>query len=321
MSATETVGPKPSSATVVITEHLRPGREAEFRKWQHGVDEAAASFTGFLDTEVIPPLDAQTEWSVVYRFDGTANLKRWLDSDTRRTLLESGADLFEKPQSQAVLPDKNDEVVTVVVSHKVAADREDDFLAWQQRISQMEKAFPGFRTSELHRPIPGVQNEWTIVNSFASIEDLNRWLDSPERAAILAEGADFSDFDLQRVATPYGSWFPSSSGAQAGPPDWKTSLAVLCGLYPLVVLLTLGLTELWPGAQLWISLLVGNILSVSLLTWVVMPIVTRALAFWLEPQERAGRRNDLIGLAATVIFIVFAATLFYLVTRVVWHLP
>jgi uncharacterized protein len=317
-----TASTRPSPATVVITEHLRPGREAAFRQWQTEVDAAAASFTGFLDTEVIAPLDSQTEWSVVYRFDGTTNLKRWLDSDTRRDLLERGAELFEKPQSQAVLADKDDKVVTVVVSHKVAPDREDDFLAWQHRINQKEKSFPGFRSSELHRPIPGVQEEWTIVNSFATIDDLNRWIDSPERAELLAEGADFDDFDLQRFATPYGSWFPSNApGAPAGPPDWKTTLAVLVGLYPLVVLLTIGLAELWPGAELWIGLLVGNILSVSLLTWVVMPIVVRAFNFWLEPDHRAGPRNDLIGLLAAVIFIAFAALVFYLVTRVFWHLP
>lgn len=313
----------PSPTTVVITAHLRPGREAQFRQWQKGVDVAAASYSGFVGTELVAPLDAQTEWSVIYRFDTTANLKRWLDSDTRRDLLSNGAELFQKEQSQAVLTDgNNDKVVTVVVSHNVAADRESDFLAWQQRIGAIERAFPGFRSSELHPPIPGVQDAWTIVNTFASAEDLNHWLDSPERQAILEEGAEFEDFDIQRIASPYGAWFQASRDSAGGmPPLWKQAVSVLVGLYPTVVLLTLGLSEIWPGSQLWISLLVGNVLSCTLLTWVVMPIVTRALGFWLEPEDKAGTRVDVLGLVVSIVFLTFAATLFYLVTRVIWHLP
>jgi uncharacterized protein len=50
--------------------------------------------------------------------------------------------------------------------------------------------------------------------------------------------------------------------------------------------LTLAISALWKKSELWASLLVGNILSVTLLTWVVMPIVT-ALRFWLAQDGGA----------------------------------
>ena len=34
------------------------------------------------------------------------------------------------------------------------------------------------------------------------------------------------------------------------PGDWKTALSVLVGLYPTVVLLTLAISHIWPGAPL-----------------------------------------------------------------------
>ncbi|WP_446224814.1 antibiotic biosynthesis monooxygenase [Nocardia sp. IBHARD005] len=323
MSASKAVPPRPAPATVVITQQPLVGREVEFRRWQAQVNDAAATFPGFLGAEVTPPGDARSDWSVVYRFDDIVDLKRWLASETRDELLASGTGLFERPATQHVLVDEpDDEVVTVVVSHPVAAERETEFIAWQDRMTEAERTFRGFRGSGLHRPIPGVQNDWTIIYSFASAEHLDRWLESPQRKALLAEAPDFRDFEVHRIANPYGSWFPpSETGVEGGPASWKTALSVLVGLYPTVVILTVAIAEIWPGAQLWISLLVGNILSVSLLTWVVMPVVTRALGFWMRPGPRRDPRTDVVGLAWSVGFLTFAAMFFYLVTRVFWTLP
>ncbi|MEV6219127.1 antibiotic biosynthesis monooxygenase [Nocardia sp. NPDC051833] len=312
----------PAAATVIITQRLRAGREAEFRRWQAEVNDAAAGFPGFLGAEVTPPGDSGAEWSVLYRFDGIDHLKRWLDSETRRDLLARGTGFFERPSTQHVLVDEPDgDVATVVVSHPVPADREAEFVAWQARVTEAERTFRGFRGSALHRPIPGVQDEWTIVYSYASVEDLNGWLESPERQALLAEAPDFRDFEVHRIANPYGSWFPPTTGADDGPASWKTALSVLVGLYPTVVILTLAIDELWPSAQLWLSLLIGNILSVSLLTWVVMPIVTRALGFWMRPGPDRDPRTDVLGLVCSIGFLTLAALFFYLVTRVFWTLP
>ena len=97
---------------------------------------------------------------------------------------------------------------------------------------------------------------------------------------------------------------------------------MLVGLYPTVVLLTLAISELWKKAELWESLLIGNILSVALLTWVVMPVVTRALRFWLEPEGgHADVRLNARGTVACVAFLTIAAFVFWLCTTQVWHLP
>lgn len=311
----------PSPATVVITQQLRAGREGPFQRWQAQVNDAAATFPGFLGAEVTPPGDSRGEWSVVYRFDDVGHLKHWLDSDTRGALLARGADFFVRPSTQHVLVDEPDDaMVTVVVSHRVEPGRETEFVAWQDRMIEAERTFPGFRGSELHRPIPGVQDEWTILCSFAATEDLDRWLDSPERAALLTAAPHFEAFEVHRIANPYGSWFPpDGSGQDPGPSAWKTAVSVLVGLYPTVVILTLFIDEVWPAAPLWLSLLVGNIASVALLTWAVMPIVNRCLGFWL--RSRDDRRTDLLGLGCSLGFLTLAAVVFYLVTRVFWSLP
>ncbi len=317
--------PVGGSATVVIGQRVKRGRADEFEHWQNGVNSAAATFAGFLGTEVSPPVDEASEWTIVYRFDSVHHLTSWLGSTARRRLLDEGADVFESSASQQVLVGEHDEqLVTVVVTHPVSAEYEPEFLEWQQQITEAEQKFPGFRGSEVFRPVPGVQEEWTAVYRFASAEDLDRWLDSSERKALLRRANHFQDFELRKVNSSFSSWFSfgGDGGTTVTPPPWKTTLSVLVGLYPTVVLLTLGISELWPDAELWESLLLGNILSVSLLTWVVMPVVTRALRFWLTPAPSAPEpRTDVLGTVASIGFLTLAALGFWLVTVEIWTLP
>jgi uncharacterized protein len=311
------------SATVVISQRVKSGREDDFRRWQNGVNRAVASFAGFLGTEVVAPAEEGGEWAVVYRFDTQTHFEAWLASVERGELLEQGADLFAGTASQQViLGAQEEDLVTVVVSHPVARASEDEFLAWQQRVTDAERSFPGFRGSELFRPVPGVQEEWTAMFRFDTTENLNNWLQSEQRKRLLDEGEQFQEFELHRVSSPFGSWFDFDGDTAQGPAAWKTTLSVLVGLYPTVVLLTLGIAELWPSGELWATLLLGNILSVCLLTWVVMPGVTKGLRFWLTPvHAHVSARTNLVGVGACVAFLAFAALVFWLATTQIWTLP
>jgi hypothetical protein len=312
-------------ATVVIGQRVKPGRDAQYRRWQDGLTAAAATFPGYLGTEE-SPADRHGDATVVYRFDAVEHLRRWLDSPLRRQLVEQGMSLFDELPTQQVLVGDGDasRPATVVVSHAVDPREESAFLAWQDRMTLAESRWPGFLGSELFRPVPGVQEEWTAVYRFASAANLEGWLTSDERRDLLAEGERFRDFRLRTITNAFGSWIPTGdrAGGTAGPPSWKTALSVLVGLYPTVVLLTLAISALWPSGPLWASLLVGNIASVALLTWVVMPVVTRALGPWLSPRPDAAQlRTDIVGTVASLAFLTVAAVVFWLVTVQLWSLP
>ena len=57
-------------------------------------------------------------------------------------------------------------------------------------------------------------------------------------------------------------------------------MSVLFALYPTVMVLNF-LTPLWHTLPFADQMLIGNFLSVSLLTWLVMPRVSQFLNFWL----------------------------------------
>jgi uncharacterized protein len=311
-------------ATVVIAQRMKHGREDDIRRWQEDVNRAVAAFAGYVGNDVVASADAD-EWTVIYRFDSKPHLVSWLASPEREAVLGRGAHLFDGPASQRVLVRDDDaDLVTVVVSHPVDPADEDAFLAWQERVTDAERKFAGFRGAELFRPVAGVQDEWTALYRYDTDEHLNTWLESRERKRLLDEGRRFKDFSLHRISSPFGSWFAQPGGDEegGGPAQWKTALSVLVGLYPTVVLLTLAINALWKKSELWAALLVGNILSVTLLTWVVMPIVTRTLRFWLTQKGGRGRaRVDGLGLLASVAFLAVAATVFWACTTQIWHLP
>jgi uncharacterized protein len=285
----------------------------------------ASTYPGFLGAEITPPTAVQGDWVVVYRFDSVAHVQAWINSASRQSRLDAGADFFDGPGTQQVLDGgtpRPDPLVTVAVSHRVAPENVTAFLAWQERLRLAESRFQGFRGTELFRPVPGVQEEWTLLYRFDNAENLDRWLTSNERRVLLTEGAEFSDFHARTIDNSFGSWFAfDDRGQEAAPPsDVKTSLAVWMGLYPTVVFLTLVLTPL--HMPLWLGMLIGNLLSSFAMSYFTMPYyVNPVLKRWLRPPPNAPRlRTNAAGLAILLGLNLFWVVVCYLLTEGVWHL-
>ncbi|MFG2096605.1 antibiotic biosynthesis monooxygenase [Streptomyces sp. NPDC048612] len=321
-----TAQPAGAGATVIIGQKVRAGQEREFHSWQEEVNAAAAAYTGFLGAEISPPTPVQPDWVVVYRFDSIAHLQAWINSATRQSFLNRGRAYLDGPATQQVLSGGTqppDPLVTVVVTHRVHPDHVDAFLAWQRHMTEQESTFEGFRGTELFRPVEGLQDEWTTLYRFDSAEHLDAWLTSGRRQEVLKEGAKFHDFRMRTIDNSFGSWFAfEENGRQAPPPsETKTSVAVWVGLYPTVVLLTLALSP--AHLPLWLNLLIGNLLSSFIMSFLTMPFyVNPLLKRWLRPPPDAPPgRTRLLGLGLVTGVMVFWAAVFFLVTTQIWHLP
>jgi antibiotic biosynthesis monooxygenase (ABM) superfamily enzyme len=322
----DTKNPTDTAATVIIGQKVREGLEPSYEEWQKDLNRAASKYPGFLAAEINPPTALQADWVVVYRFDSVPHVMAWLNSATRQERLEVGQSFFDGPGTQQVLgggTQNADPLVTVAVSHQVSPNDVEEFLDWQDRLRVAESGFPGFRGTELFRPVPGVQEEWTALYRYDSAADLDRWLVSDERKHLLAEGEKFADFHSRTIDNSFGSWFAfDENGRQAPPPSMtRTSIAVWVGLYPTVVILTLLLSPL--KMPMWIGMLIGNLLSSFVISFVTMPYyVNPLLKHWLHPPPDAPEaRTNWQGIATVVALNLFWVVVFYLVTRVFWHLP
>lgn len=321
----DTTGAADTAATVIIGQRVRPGQEQAFEAWQLNMNREAAKYPGFIAAEINGPTAVQREWVNVYRFDSIAHVQAWLNSATRQELLLDAEQYFEGPGTQQVIGGagrQSDPLVTVVVTHRVDPANIDEFLAWQDRLRLAESSFPGFRGTELFRPVEGIQEEWTALYRYKTADDLDRWLVSDERKELLADGEKFADYHARTIDNSFGSWFAfDEHGAEAPPPsNFKTSVAVWVGVYPTVVLIALAL---WPlRLPLWINLLIGNLLSSLALSYFVMPyFVNPLLKNWLRPPPDVSvTKTNWRGFALVLVVMTLLSAVFYLLTRVVLHL-
>jgi len=94
----------PSEVVSVIRHEVRPGGEAAYEAWTREVVPIAQTFPGHQGVAVIRPGDANREYTVVLHFDTVEHLRNWLESDTRRTLLERIEPVLAMPGEVEIRP-------------------------------------------------------------------------------------------------------------------------------------------------------------------------------------------------------------------------
>jgi antibiotic biosynthesis monooxygenase (ABM) superfamily enzyme len=80
---------RPSGASAVIVQRVRPADADWFLEWQRGVSAVAETVAGYRATDVYPPADGQqSEWVIVIHFDNAGSLQAWLNSSVRAQWVE-----------------------------------------------------------------------------------------------------------------------------------------------------------------------------------------------------------------------------------------
>jgi antibiotic biosynthesis monooxygenase (ABM) superfamily enzyme len=70
------------------------------------------------------------------------------------------------------------------------------------------------------------------------------------------------------------------------PPRWKMALATWLGVFPTVVVWQSVFSMVLPNLEGYWYTAILNVFVVASLTWLVMPVVTGALASWLHSASR-----------------------------------
>jgi uncharacterized protein len=89
-------------ATAVITHRVRGDKHADYETWINEIAPLCKASSGHLDWHIVRPIPGLTEtYTVIIRFDTAANLRQWMTSETRtslidkvRPLLVTGDDFF-----------------------------------------------------------------------------------------------------------------------------------------------------------------------------------------------------------------------------------
>ncbi len=268
---------------MVVARTPHPGREREFERWLRKLAVTASNAPGHVRSDVQPPTDVHPgEWVIVYQFRDAASLDGWLTSPERDAIVADGQHLLLGSERKQVfaLAEEGDPV-TAVASFRVAPGNEHRYAELHGRLVGRLSSFPGFLRSELFEPVAGVQSDTVVVFSFDSRPHLDRWLESDERRTILAEIDEFIEGDRTlNVVGGFGGWFGDVGIADVK--RWKQALVVLIALFPTALLLGTLRNWLLPDLAFVPSVLLSNIVGVIILSWLLMPFLTRLLSAWLR---------------------------------------
>ena len=178
----------------------------------------------------------------------------------------------------------DDEGVTVVTSRRVKPGREDDFEKWLEGIGAAAAKYPGYVWRRVTRPKPEWP-EYTVVFKFDSLEHLRAWTESEERHDWLdrVKPLVLDDFK-ETVLTGLETWFtlPAQPGVMP-PPRYKMAVVTLLVIYPLSQAMSTALSHAPAEVPSIVRSLLGSVIMIVLMTYVIMPRVTRLFRRWLYP--------------------------------------
>jgi len=300
-----------SPAVLIATARVRAGKNTEFVAWKARHDTVIGKFPGYVSSDMIPGVNGSNEWKIVINFRSADDLAAWQQSRERAEIIGEGIPLFAGGNFREVAQVGEAGVqptgdVTEVIFSRIKPGMEDAYREWTTRVEAAQARYPGYRGMFLQPP-EEKGGTWTTIIRFKSAPQLEAWMDAPERKSLLQESKAFIEHEqLTRLATAFPGWVPVDPITGKGPPNWKTAMLVLLGLFPVVMLelrfLNPRLSAL--GLRASLATFIGNSLSVAATSFITMPLFVRWFGWWLFPDDASTFRVKSKGVA--ILIVLFA---------------
>lgn len=189
--------------------------------------------------------------------------------------------------------DKHSNPVTVIIKRIAKKDKIKEFEEWLSGVSKEVSRQEGSMGIDIIRPTNNnkSKSEYVIIFRFNTYDNLEKWEKSSLRNEWLQKGRELAEaaYDVQKLTglefwfTPYFEDESSSMIDLKPPPRYKMAIVTIPVIS--ILLLTLvpqihALTEviLIPYA---IRLVIAITITVLLMTYVIMPLLTKLLKSWL----------------------------------------
>ena len=181
--------------------------------------------------------------------------------------------------------------VTLMFTRVPKHGRERD---WELSIAEMDRAarnFPGHMGTTALKPRAGIGKAYRIIVRFDSLDNFRRWETSEERERLLQE---LESMESEPVTfwqeTGLETWFelPEDVGKHhmmIPPPRHKMMVVSCIGVYLTITPLLISLGPQLSGFPIYVVTLVLVAITSVLLTYVVMPVMSRIFRHWLYERQ------------------------------------
>lgn len=289
----------------------------DYGRWRARYQSAMLAARGADSIEYVPSSAEQPEHIVVARFSSPQTLLAWRRSERNRALLDELRAMAERGVVTELAGLAADDYavqhsVTEVIVTKIKPGREEEYRAVADRFQEAQERSPGYLGSYVQPPTER-ESGWATVLRFDSVDHLEEWLNSSERARLIEESDHLTEgFEARRIDTSFPGWTVQDAATGETPNMWKTSALVLLTLFPVVMFEVKFLSPLTNALNPSLGMFIGNTVSVALTTWPLMPIAIALFRPWLY-SKRASRRAQYLAPAA--LAAGYAAEVLLL-----WHL-
>ena len=178
------------------------------------------------------------------------------------------------------------EPITVSITRTVDPHRAKEVAAWARAGQDLLSASPGYLGSGWVRPDPE-SPEWHMLFRFADAESLASWEASPERAWWVASALGMVEHSPEERRTGIEGWFDQPASVEVvdekpfTPPRWKQMVAIFLVFYPLSLAGNWVLSGFASEWAMPLRVLVLVVAVTPIMTYIALPLVTRALRPWL----------------------------------------
>jgi len=144
---------------------------------------------------------------------------------------------------------------------------------------------------DIIRPRDGA-GEHVVVFRFDTYEHLRAWHESDIRRQALRRAEVFRESRVSSETKSSLEFCFEPVGSPASPPRWKMALVTVAAVWPASLFVPWLLRPLIGTLPPYLRALPVAIGIVTLLTWVLLPVLSRVLRFWLiDPASSASHRK------------------------------
>ncbi|MGY1652520.1 antibiotic biosynthesis monooxygenase [Geodermatophilus sp. SYSU D01119] len=187
--------------------------------------------------------------------------------------------------------------VTVSFTRRADPAHTREMTAWIRAGLTMAESFPGFLGAGWVRPRGG-SDEWHMLCRFTDQRALEAWEASAERAWWLRSAEGLAEVTRTERRTGIEGWFDQPAATEvvtpagpAAPPRWKQATTIWLVFYPLNLLATVTLGVWLADLPVALRVAVVTLTLTPLMTYLLLPWITRRLQWWLAGRSWRDRRR------------------------------
>jgi uncharacterized protein len=186
--------------------------------------------------------------------------------------------------------------VTIAITRKADPTHHREMIAWMRAGTTLAEEFPGFLGAGWVRPGPG-STDWHMLYRFADAQALRLWETSSQRQWWLSAAQGMVEHTRTERRTGIEGWFepPQEHSVEVtrpvAPPRWKQAVTIWLVFFPLSLLANAVAGRLLGGISLVPRTLIITVCLTPVMTYLLLPRITKALEWWLHGRPAPWRRS------------------------------